>query len=468
MKCFKNFAVGLLAASFMLFPGCGNSSDIPFHGTGDKWTAGFGYSDIIKNPEEILDGDHNLYVAGFSGVNKATGILDIPKVRAIWLDDNSGRGGVILCAVDCVGLSGEDIDSMRSMLSDFTKDSGCRAIHIMSTHTHAAPDTLGLWGPVAICGKDADYMKALSESVYDAVNAAYNDRRDGKLYYGCAEIPGIQRDSRDPQVYSDKLDRFRFEDETGHSICIFRFDSHPEALGGNNTLISADFPAYMMQYIKEETGDDSIFFTGAIGGLISTHRQVNSDGSEMDNISSTYRTGRIFADAALSIDNELEVTPALNIATAKFDVTLENTTFALMQSLGVINYKANSGGGELGLSIETSVTFCSIGGICCVFVPGEIFPELAYGGYMTESELNPHTLSDIAGVERVLVFGLCDDELGYIVPESDFLLDDKAPYLNAGYEASGRRHYEETNCVGPKTAAALAEAFEELVREVLK
>ena len=53
MNCFKNIAVGLLAASFVFFPGCGDSDEIPFHGMGDKWTAGFGCVDIIKNPEKI-------------------------------------------------------------------------------------------------------------------------------------------------------------------------------------------------------------------------------------------------------------------------------------------------------------------------------------------------------------------------------------------------------------------------------
>ena len=466
MNCFKKISIGLLAASFILFGGCEAESNIPFYGSGDKWTAGFGCVEIIKDKQALLKNRGAYYVAGYNQDHPAMGILDNPTVRAVWLDDNSGRGGVILCSVDCVGISSADINDMRARLDDFTKDSGCRAIHIMSTHTHAAPDTLGLWGPLAVCGKNPDYMQAVSDSIYEAVHRAYETKRDGKLYYGSASIPGIQYDSRDPQVFSDKLDQFRFEDESGHSVRIFRFDIHPEALGGDNALISADFPYYMSKYIKEDTGDDTVFFAGAVGGLIYPYRQKHSDGSEMDNISSTLQVGRIFADAAVSITDETELEPSLNIATAKFDLVLENTTFALMTSLGVINYEAKKGDGPLGLELTTSVTYCTIGGVACAFVPGELFPELAYGGYYRESELNPKTLSEIAGVDRVLVFGLCDDEIGYIVPESDFMLNDKAPYLEKAYEENGRRHYEETNCVGPKTAMRIANVFEELVNGV--
>nr|MBQ4319425.1 hypothetical protein [Clostridia bacterium] len=439
MNSFKRITIGLLAASFVVLTGCDGGESIPFYGSGDKWTAGFGCVEIIKDKDALLRNLSAYYVAGYNQNNPAQGILDNPTVRAVWLDDNSGRGGVILCAVDCVGISSADINDMRARLDDFTKDTGCRAIHIMSTHTHAAPDTLGLWGPLAVNGKNPDYMQAVSDSIYEAVHTAYDTRRDGKLYYGSAVMPDIQFDSRDPQVFSRRLDQFRFEDESGHSVRIFRFDIHPEALGGDNSLISADFPHYMAKNIKEATGDDTVFFAGAVGGLIYPYRQRNPDGSEMDNISSTYAVGKKFADAALSITDEDELEPALNIATAKFDLTLENTTFALMTSLGVINYDAKKGDGPLGLAMTTSVTYCTIGGIACAFVPGELFPELAYGGYYVESELNPTPLSDIAGVDRLLIFGLCDDEIGYIVPESDFLLNEKAPYLEKAYDEKGRR-----------------------------
>ena len=55
-------------------------------------------------------------------------------------------------------------------------------------------------------------------------------------------------------------------------------------------------------------------------------------------------------------------------------------------------------------------------------------------------------LRDLAsdGAEQVLVFGLAQDFLGYLVPEFDYELHPVSPYLE---EAPGE-HYEETNSVG--------------------
>lgn len=52
--------------------------------------------------------------------------------------------------------------------------------------------------------------------------------------------------------------------------------------------------------------------------------------------------------------------------------------------------------------------------------------------------------------------GLANDEVGYILPPSDYLLDENLPYFR---EAEGD-HNEETNALGRNCAADLAAAFE--------
>ncbi|MBP3704833.1 MAG: hypothetical protein J6I98_04780, partial [Clostridia bacterium] len=74
----------------------------------------------------------------------------------------------------------------------------------------------------------------------------------------------------------------------------------------------------------------------------------------------------------------------------------------------------------------------------------------------------PGLLCEIAeefGVDELLVIGLANDELGYIVPPSDFLLNEDTPYLEKTMDYKGENHYEETNSVGPECALAVAEAF---------
>ena len=105
-----------------------------------------------------------------------------------------------------------------------------------------------------------------------------------------------------------------------------------------------------------------------------------------------------------------------------------------------------------------------MGGLALALLPGEVFPELVAGPVNAE---DPQPLAQIAaqyGIETLMVVGLADDELGYIVPPGDFVLDDDLPYIQ---EAEGD-HYEETNSVGRDCAFAVEEAFRKALRKLQK
>ena len=90
--------------------------------------------------------------------------------------------------------------------------------------------------------------------------------------------------------------------------------------------------------------------------------------------------------------------------------------------------------------------------------------ERAFSG----APANPEPLLDIAkryGAEDLIVIGLCNDEIGYIVPPADYVLHGEYPFLTEAVDASGRRHYEETNSVSSDCAYRIAEAFEKAMRE---
>ena len=70
------------------------------------------------------------------------------------------------------------------------------------------------------------------------------------------------------------------------------------------------------------------------------------------------------------------------------------------------------------------------------------------------------------GISDLLIVGLANDEIGYIVPPSDFLLNEKLPYIEKTMDHKGENHYEETNAVGPLCAQAIADAFERAVQQL--
>ena len=81
-------------------------------------------------------------------------------------------------------------------------------------------------------------------------------------------------------------------------------------------------------------------------------------------------------------------------------------------------------------------------------------------------EINPTPLVEIANNEELLIFGLANDELGYVLPPNDFMLNTDSPYLDRAIDRFGRRHYEETNSMGPETAAIIADNFTKIINNI--
>jgi hypothetical protein len=99
-------------------------------------------------------------------------------------------------------------------------------------------------------------------------------------------------------------------------------------------------------------------------------------------------------------------------------------------------------------------------------VPGEIYPELVNGGIQIpqdpgadlQGELPEPALRTMMSGRFRFVIGVCNDELGYIIPISQW--DEKPPFA---YGRDGPQ-YGEGNSAGPQTAPILVEAFADILR----
>ena len=158
---------------------------------------------------------------------------------------------------------------------------------------------------------------------------------------------------------------------------------------------------------------------------------------------------------------------SLYTSSAAVRIDLENPIFIALRFLGAISTQAVKGNGPFGLAVETQVRLLAFGDRQILLVPGELFPELVTGDPFagaSPENINPEPLAGLLGSEP-LVFGLCDDEIGYIVPPNDFLLHSSRPYTMEAIDRFGRDHYEETNSVGQTAATAIARAVDLLSGE---
>jgi hypothetical protein len=432
----------------------------------EYFTAGFGKARIV--PPDLLR--RKYYIAGYNCWNPAKGLLDIPHAHALWLDDNSGRGAVVFVSIDAVGMLNKDVNTAKASLADFLKETGCRSINILCTHDHAGIDTMGLWGPLPLTGRDPKYMEVVFEGIRTAVKKAYEDRREGSLYLGTVQVEGMQNDHRLPVVYSKTMTRMRFAPNDGtREIYFINFAAHSESLGGDNSLVSADFPGYLREEILSRTGAETVYCVGAIGGMISMDRIGD------DRVASTKQIGKNLAEFALSVKDEKKLKPVINFLKQEFYAEVDNYVLMLGTKVGILTAdRYNLKDASYGYVLKSEMTWFEIGEQKMLLIPCEIFPELVFGGYLSSEEsaegkgpeINPTPLTQIAGEEDLLIFGLANDELGYVIPPNDFLLAPGIPYLDRVEDRLGRNHYEETNSMGPKTAPKLAEVFAGMMETV--
>ena len=440
--------------------------DCPAQTKADHFTVGLAMEDLTP-PD--LD-THRYYMAGYGFFKPIQGMLNPVCATALWIDDNSGHGGVLLLSVDCVGIMHNDTEEIRRRLRPFCRITGCRAVHVMATHCHAGVDTMGFWGPLPKSGRDKRFFALLFEKTERAAEKAYASRRDGNLFAGSVMTEGIQQDKRLPEVFEKTLTRLRFVPrDGGKEIYIVNYAAHPEVLGSRNVQLSADYVHWLREKVKRDSGADLIYFNGAIGGMITP-----TLASGHEDIASSRAAGYKIAEAAMSVQNERRLELRIGVIRKEFYLELSNTVFALCGILGVMPRKRYPlGQGPLNVSLKTEMAYMEIGDIHILMLPGELFPELAYGGYLEAGvaaaggpELNPPPLREIANDPDLIIFGLANDELGYIIPPNDFILDETYPFLVKAFDHGGRRHYEETNSTGPRTAHILAETFTQIMHIV--
>jgi len=108
-----------------------------------------------------------------------------------------------------------------------------------------------------------------------------------------------------------------------------------------------------------------------------------------------------------------------------------------------------------------------IGPVSFLAIPGEIYPELIEGGVESppgnDFNIEPVELPPLRSLmpgKIKFVIGLANDEIGYIIPKSEW--DTKPPYL---YHAD-KSPYGEINSLGPETAPIIHETAKQLLIEL--
>lgn len=439
-----------------------------------EFTVGFGETDITP-----VIGKKPVFLAGFGQDRKALKVHDPIMVRAVVLADGDNK--IALVTVDVVGLFLPTVERVREKLAGF------KYVLVAATHNHEGPDTLGLWGPTPLqSGVDPDYLKKLESGCVDAVKAADAARKPAVARIGAASDPSLIRDSRQPIVLHDELVAIRFEDpKTQKPVGVLvQWNNHPEVLDSKNTEITADFPYYVVKHLQESQKCPVAYFTGTVGGLMTTLRLSVKDANGKELADGTFAKSEQYGKLVGQLA-EKALKDAVPVALAPFDirarqilVPIENKLYHLAHQFGTLDRTMYSWDGSptpkefkptkdvtKPIAVKTEVGYLKLGDLEVAVIPGEIYPELVLGKVQDpvdpgadfpDAPIEPAIYSQLKGKHKMLI-GLGNDEIGYIVPKRQW--DVKAPFCYGLKKAQ----YGEENSVGTEAAPIICTTFKELV-----
>lgn len=255
----------------------------------------------------------------------ATGVHDPLYAQALVLSDGEQR--VALVCADLVGMDLAWADAIRARIGGET---GVAVALINCSHTHSAPYTIP-WGAGARQAEGQGWRQDVGERVVEAVATAAARLSPVWLRAGRAaarvgcnrRLPTAEGTVMKPHPSGacvPWVDVLHVARPDGRPLALLMSHAaHPVIVHGASTLVSADYPGYARQAVREEWGSEvQVMFAQGCGGNINA--EPLRGGFE-----AAEAAGRALAEAALRAAEASEVLPAgrLRHATATLLLPLQ-------------------------------------------------------------------------------------------------------------------------------------------------
>ncbi|OQA84707.1 MAG: hypothetical protein BWY31_02279 [Lentisphaerae bacterium ADurb.Bin242] len=328
-------------------------------------------------------------IAGYAPHDISLGVHDPLYVNGLLLDD--GENKALMLGFDLLGLD-------ASFLAEIRKQCG-KKLHISEsqvmatcTHTHSGPQTRTHAG----CDPDLAYIAKLMEWMEHGLDRLSEPQEVNVYYYSVNCDANLNRRVVYPDAECCFLPHFKellpFADGpcdkelgmlfffNGNGMPVYtvvNYAAHPlcsHAAGKASLLFSADYPGAVRRIIKENTGSECMFISGAAGDMFPKNYESGWEGVEsmgrlladkvLENMQNVRRQKNLFSsDPAASRKARYAIeTPRLNfsIETVKFTPAEEKMR------------KYRRTGSEVLMELQ----FLSLNDdICFVGLPGELLAE---------------------------------------------------------------------------------------------
>lgn len=422
----------------------GSGEFIAYPAENAKWHLGYDSRSILPDNKDDVIGRY--YVAGTIDVkNKfATSVEDDLKVRTVAISDGADRPTAIFCTLDSYGMSLSDVREIRRRLADWSAENNISAITVSVLHQHSAIDTFGmngniwqmallnplytLFGGKISNGKNPEFMESLFNKCTESIINAEKNMTSGKLYFGTADATRHLHDKRQPYVNDPNFNRLRFVPDSGdRETWIVTSAIHCVGNGAAGTAVTGDYPYYAEKAIND-FGADVMFILGAeeCNNQEKDKNSVTDFSEDMTSFELIAGYGDSIGKTITAIDNDKEVAPLLNIRYKEITLPVDNAILLFAAKVGAFENIVRKIDGKW--NVISEIGYMEIGDdMAFAIVPGELAPELAYGGCLTSEyswsgkDWQYPSMQEITGDRDLYVLGLANDQVGYIVPDNDYM-----------------------------------------------
>ncbi|MBX7256065.1 MAG: DUF2070 family protein [Candidatus Hydrogenedentes bacterium] len=355
-----------------------------------------------------------VYLDGYWSDRLSTRVNDRLQVKAMVIDDGYTR--VALVVVDLIAYFYLWVERVRSLQTSVSPQN----VVICTTHTHSCPCILGMFGPPGAV--DQAYVDRVGETIAKTIDKAADQLVPVKIGFGTAklpfdgvEIPSFARNWHNPGVMDTDVLLMRVVDDASDKAIanVVNLGNHPDVLGDQSTLVSADFFAYVYDDITRELGGETLVFQRALGGVEPIPQGVN----EPDAMEPALRAvAGVATSAVLRAAGALEwcVRPRLTYRRVPTAFPVTSGEVLKAHALGLLPVDAADG------VQHNEMCLIEIGAAQFLTVPGEPHPEVV------------SKLTSMMPAKYPFVVAMANDEIGYVVAQEIFNRAGIQELLSAG------------------------------------
>lgn len=226
------------------YAGMDNFIDEP---QGEKvWSLGYGKASVLPadfGSKKYAKGAYIPYIFGNSMYTDEDGQEEDLMVRAVVMNDGSGRGNVVFIALDAMGFANADVRKIREGLKDIAKQYNIVSINVSCTHIHTGIDSQGVWTDPIGCiinniispnvryGVERSFIDSVVNGSKKAVEDALADMTIGDLYYSKINVNDYVWDRTAPIAYDPFLYKLEFQPSNPNTAptIIATYGCHPES-----------------------------------------------------------------------------------------------------------------------------------------------------------------------------------------------------------------------------------------------